>query len=196
MLEKYTTGVSAKHLHFYVAWFEYLHDLKVDTGAKATSKKTSEKVLIDIINARVNITKAEIEAIGKNELQLPKASNKYMRLLNEKTEQMKEALEDKWFQFSDEDAFDSFKVRETMRSMPMNKLRSLDKKFGIARYSKPSTASARRWWRTSPISPPRRKPMNRTILRARRWRMFFLLFFVVCAIIEWIYYMVDEAFGD
>lgn len=135
MIERNTAGVSSKFLPMYVAWFQYLHNKKIDNGGiSIASKKMAESILVDAINARVNITKEELEEIGKAPLALPKASNQYMRLLNEKTEQMKAETGDKWFQFDPEDGINSFDARKIMREMPMSALKALGRQYHIKYY--------------------------------------------------------------
>lgn len=137
-LEKSTAGVSSKFLPLYVAWFQYLHNKKIDGGAKMVSKKMAESILIDAISTRKSITKEELEEMGRKPLSFPTASRSYMLELNRKTEMMKKATGDKWFQFNEEDGLNTFNIRKIMREMPVSNLKTIARSYRIKYASKMS----------------------------------------------------------
>lgn len=137
-LEKGTNGVSSKFLPLYVAWFQYVHNKQIDDGVKMSSKKMAEAILLDAISTRKNITSAELRDMGERPLSFPVASRSYMIELNKKTEMMKKATGDKWFQFNEEDGLNTFNIRKIMRDMPMTNLKDIARSYRIKYASKMS----------------------------------------------------------
>lgn len=128
-LKRQTRGVSTKFLPLYVAWLEYLHNRKIDTGHKPASKKDAEEILIEAIKAHANLTYEDIEDIRRAPLALPKPSGRYLHLLEQQTHKIRLELKNPEFYFGDEDGGISFDKKQVLASMSDAQLGELAKRL-------------------------------------------------------------------
>lgn len=124
-LKQQTRGVSTKYLPYYVAWFEYTYNRKVDKGSPLVSKKDAEAILIEAIGAHANLTYEEIEEIRHSPLALPKTSGRYLHMLEEQTAKIRIELRNPDFYFGDENGGVSFDKKRVLASMSDAQLREL-----------------------------------------------------------------------
>lgn len=124
-------GVSTRWLPLYLAFFEYVHNRKVDTGEDVISMADAEQVLIAAIATRTNITDDEIEAIRKQPIADVMASNQYMRKLAEKTETARTISGNAKFKFNDEDGVEDFKVQEALFAMTIAQVKQVAKAVNL-----------------------------------------------------------------
>ncbi|MBR3159982.1 MAG: 3'-5' exonuclease [Atopobiaceae bacterium] len=126
-----TTGVSTKYLPLYIAWFEYTHNKEIDKkqrygdGASLASRKDAEDILIEAMGTRANLTYEEIEQIRHNPLTLPKASGRYLHMLERLTAKIRIELRDPDFYYGDENGSISFDKKRLLASMSDAQLREL-----------------------------------------------------------------------
>ena len=130
-LERQTRGVSTKFLPLYVAWFEYLRNRGVDAGHAMVSKKDAEAILIEAMGTRANLSYAEIERIRHSPLALPKASGRYIHMLEQQTAKIRIELNDPDFYFGDEDGGTSFDRKRVLASMNDAQLGELAKRLKL-----------------------------------------------------------------
>lgn len=124
-IERRTKGVSTKMLPFYVGWFQYLHNKRIDEGHALISRTDAEKILLDCVRAGYNLTTTEIEDIRRRPMDFPKPSGRYLHMLMRATDDVRAASDDGSFKFDDESPLPSFNKREVMMSMPIGQLREL-----------------------------------------------------------------------
>lgn len=125
MIERKTKGVSTKILPFYVGWFQYLRNKRVDDGKQPISRADAEKILLDAIRAGYNLTTTDMEDIRRRPMDFPKPSGRYLHMLMRATDEVRFATSDGSFQFDDESPLLSFNKREVMKNMPIGQLREL-----------------------------------------------------------------------
>lgn len=123
--KRQTRGVSTKYLPLYIAWYEYTRNREVDKGRPLVSRKDAEAILIEAIGTRANLTYEEIEQIRHSPLALPKASGRYLHLLEEQTAKIRLELKDPEFYFGDEDGGISFDKKRVLAAMSDAQLREL-----------------------------------------------------------------------
>lgn len=130
-------GVSTKYLEDYIGFYTYLRNWKVSNGHYPSSLTDAESIFIDILKGKTNYTNKDLK---EAEITLPKASDKYMTLLKEKTERMRTLTKNPYFKYDEEDNVVSFNKRKFLEDIPLYKLNELCKKYRIpskyVKYSK------------------------------------------------------------
>lgn len=124
-------GVSTRWLPLYLAFFEYVHNRKVDTGEAVVSMADAEQVLIAAIKTRTNITEDEIAEIRKQPIADVMASKQYMHALADKTETARTISGNAKFKFNDEDGVENFKVQEALFSMTIAQIKQIAKAVNL-----------------------------------------------------------------
>ena len=130
-LEKKTAGVSTKYLPYYLAWFEYLHNRRIDAGHRIASRADAQDILIEAIRTRVNLTTSQIEAIRKDPIPLPRVSSRYFHLLRENTDMIRAISDDAEFYFISEDGVQNFNRQDIAMALTDAELKTLAKKLEI-----------------------------------------------------------------
>ena len=125
------TNVSTKYLQDYIGFFTYIRNWRVEHGHYPTSKKDTEEIFIEILKTKVNYTITDIKA---QELELPKPTSRYIKLLEEETKKARKATSNKYFKFNEEDGVTSFNKREYLLDQPKSKLYAIAKECKITKY--------------------------------------------------------------
>lgn len=127
----YMTNVSTKYLQDYIGFFTYIRNWRVEHGHYPTSKKDTEEIFIEILKTKVNYTITDIKA---QELELPKPTSRYIKLLEDETKKARKATSNKYFKFNEEDGVTSFNKREYLLDQPKSKLYAIAKECKITKY--------------------------------------------------------------
>lgn len=123
-------NVNTKYLAEYVAFETYLRNWQVShkLDGPPTTKADAEMILIDILKGKATYTAKDFK---ESKLMLPKASDKYMRLLKKHQEEIRLNNKYKYFKFSTEDGSQSFNMRKFLEDLPAYKLNKLRIKYKI-----------------------------------------------------------------
>lgn len=127
------TNVSTKYLQDYIGFFTYIRNWKVKNGHYPTSKKDTEEIFIDVLKTYSNYTFTDVKS---QELELPKPTSRYIKLLEEETEKARKATSNRYFKFNEEDGVTSFNKREYLLDQPKVKLYTIAKECKITHYRK------------------------------------------------------------
>lgn len=127
------TGVGTQYLPYYLAWYEYTYNLKVDRGCSIVSEMMAEEILKALVKTRTNITESEWKALRTGETRsiTAKASGKYMHALKAKTDEVIEATGDHTFRFEAEDGVETFDLRKQLYALHISKLKILARKVKL-----------------------------------------------------------------
>lgn len=125
------TNVSTKYLQDYIGFFTYIRNWRVEHGHYPTSKKDTEEIFIEILKTKVNYTITDVKV---QELELPKPTSRYIKLLEEETNKARKATSNKHFKFNEEDGVKSFNKREYLLDQPKSKLYAIAKECKITHY--------------------------------------------------------------
>lgn len=131
-------NVSTKYLQDYVGFYAYMRNWKADHGTYPSSRKDAEAIFIEIIKAKVRYTTTDVE---NTELELPKPSPRYITLLKQETERMRQLTANKYFKFDEEDNVVGFDKRKYLDSLPKSKLYVVCKDAGMKKYKQKSIYS-------------------------------------------------------
>ncbi len=126
-------NVSTKYLQDYIGFFTYIRNWRVTHGHYPSSKKDTEKIFIEILNARVKYTTSEVE---EKELELPKPSTRYITVLKAEMEKIRKATSNQYFKFDEEDGVKSFNKREYLLDQPKARLYTICKAHDMKKYKK------------------------------------------------------------
>ena len=127
------TNVSTKHLQDYIGFFTYIRNWRTTIGHYPTSQNDAENIFIEILKTKKNLTSTEVR---QKELSLPKPSSRYMEVLKEETEKARNAIDNPYFKFNEEDGVLSFNKREYLLDLPKTRLYTIAKECRIPRYKK------------------------------------------------------------
>lgn len=127
------TNVSTKYLQDYIGFFTYIRNWRTKHGHYPTSQKDAEAIFIEILRAKKNFTSTEVK---HKELELPKPTARYMEVLKEETEKARDAVDNSYFKFNEEDGVLSFNKREYLLDLPKTRLHRIAKECKIPRYRK------------------------------------------------------------
>lgn len=127
------TNVSTKHLQDYIGFFTYIRNWRTTNGHYPTSQNDAENIFIEILKTKKNLTSTEVR---QKELSLPKPSSRYMEVLKEETEKARNAIDNPYFKFNEEDGVLSFNKREYLLDLPKTRLYAISKECRIPRYKK------------------------------------------------------------
>lgn len=125
------TNVSTKYLQDYIGFFTYMKNWTVDHGSYPSSRKDAEKIFIEILKNKKNITTTEIK---EKELDLPKPTSRYITLLKKETEKARLATANKYFKFDEEDGVKTFNKREYLLDKPKYKLWDICKEYKLTKF--------------------------------------------------------------
>lgn len=137
-INKDMTNVSTKYLQDYIGFYSYLRNWRVDHGHFPSSKKEAEQIFTEIIKAKVSYTTKNVEV---KSLELPKPSGRYVAVLKQETEKIRQATSNKYFKFDEEDNVIGFDKRRYLDSQPKAKLYAICKEFGMKKYKQKSIYS-------------------------------------------------------
>lgn len=126
------TNVSTKYLQDYIGYFTYVRNWRTSNGHYPTSQSDAESIFIEILKAKKNLTSTEVR---HKELSLPKPSSRYIEILKEETEKTRNAIENPYFKFNEEDGL-SFNKREYLLDLQKTQLCTIAKEYRIPRYKK------------------------------------------------------------
>ncbi len=112
-------NVSTKYLSDYIGFFTYVRNWRVVNGHYPTSHKDAEAIFIEILKTKVNYTITDVQ---EQEIQLPKPTGRYVKLLEKETEKARKVTANKYFKFNAEDDVRSFNKREYLLDRPKTKL--------------------------------------------------------------------------
>lgn len=127
------TNVSTKYLQDYIGYFTYVKNWKVKHGHYPSSSKDAESIFEEILKLKVNYT---IVDVGNQTIDLHKPSGRYVSILQKETEKAREASENKYFKFDEEDGIKTFNKREYLSDIPKNKFYDICKACGMTGYRK------------------------------------------------------------
>lgn len=127
------TNVSTKHLQDYIGFFTYIRNWRTTNGHYPTSQNDAENIFIEILKTKKNLTSTEVR---QKELSLLKPSSRYMEVLKEETEKARNAIDNPYFKFNEEDGVLSFNKREYLLDLPKTRLYAIAKECRIPRYKK------------------------------------------------------------
>lgn len=130
---KNMTNVSTKYLEYYVGFFNYIRNWRVTHGKYPSSEKDAEMIFVEILKGKANYTLPEAM---QQEINLPMPSSRYTTLLRENTKRAREATNNKYFKFNEEDGVRSFDRRKYLFDLPNSKLYEISKECGIRGYRK------------------------------------------------------------
>ncbi len=125
------TNVSTKYLSDYIGFFTYVRNWRVSHGHYPTSHKDAEDIFVEILKTKINYTVTDVQ---EQEIELPKPTGRYVKLLEKETEKARKATANKYFKFNEEDCVRSFKRREYLLDRPKTKLYAIGKECKIPRY--------------------------------------------------------------
>jgi transposase-like protein len=131
-------NVATKYLQDYIGFFAFKWNWNVDNGHYPTSRKDAEKIFVEVLKAKVNLTAT---AINEKQLDLPKPSSRYITLLKQETEKVRMVTSNDYFKFDEEDGFKKFNKREYLLDQPKSKLLAIGKECKLKKYRKLSTWS-------------------------------------------------------
>lgn len=124
-------NVSTKYLQDYIGFFTYIRNWSIAHGRYPASRKDTEEIFLEILKSKVNYTTADVKA---QELDLPKPSSRYIKLLEEETRKARAATANRYFKFNEEDGVISFNKREYLLDLPKTKLYAIAKECKLTRY--------------------------------------------------------------
>jgi transposase-like protein len=130
-INKDMTNVSTKYLQDYIGYFTYIRNWSVKNGRYPNSNKDTEQIFIEILKSKINYTITDVE---EQELELPKPTNRYIKLLKEETKKARVATENKYFKFDEEDGVKTFNKREYLLDQPKSKLYAICKECKLTKY--------------------------------------------------------------
>lgn len=125
------TNVSTKYLQDYIGFFTYIRNWRIANGNYPSSMKDTEKIFIEILKSKAIYT---IKDVKDRKLELPKPSPRYITLLKEETEKVREVTNNKYFKFDEEDGVKTFNKREYLLDQPKSKLYAICKAHGMKKY--------------------------------------------------------------
>ncbi len=132
LIEKKMTNTATKYLPAYIGFFTFRKNWKVKYGEYPSSTADAEKIFEELLPLKVAPTKAELKAVTLNP---PKPSGRFMQLLKEKTEIIRQHTSNRYFKFDSEDV-PSFNKREILFNAPRVRLNELAKSHKIKGYTK------------------------------------------------------------
>ena len=121
-LRTLTKGVSTKYLADYVGAYVYVHNWTVDNKRYPASRADAETILIELLK---NKTKYTTKDIANASMNMPKASDQYMRELKKKTEACRKVTKNPHFKYDEEDNVVNFDTRAFLRDLPDYKIKKL-----------------------------------------------------------------------
>ncbi|WP_206363857.1 hypothetical protein [Gudongella oleilytica] len=127
------TNVSTKYLQDYIGFFTYIRNWRVTNGKYPTSIKDAEEIFVEILRKNVNYTIGDARA---QQIEIPKPSTRYVTLLDLNTEKARNASNNKYFKFSEEDGVRTFNKREYLLDQPKSKLYAICKESKLTKYRK------------------------------------------------------------
>lgn len=121
-LRSATKGVSTKYLADYVGAYVYVHNWRADHGRYPSSEADAELILLELLK---NKTKYTTKDISNASMDMPKASDRYMRDLKKKTEACRKVTKNPHFKYDEEDNVVCFDTRAFLRDLPDYKIKKL-----------------------------------------------------------------------
>lgn len=125
------TNVSTKFLNDYIKFFNYIRNWKVKNGHYPSSQRDVESIFEEILTKKVNYT---INDIKNKQLEIPKPTGKFTKILKEETEKIRKITNDN-FKFNEEN-ISSINKREYLLSIPVKCLYNLCREYKIPKYRK------------------------------------------------------------
>lgn len=135
-INKEKTNVSTKNLEDYIGFFTYIRNWRYENGHYPTSRKDAEQILIEIVSSKQRLSKAEILDRQRNDLSVAKPSGQYVAALKEQTELARQATQNKYFKFNEEDGVASFDIRRYLYDLPRVRLNEIAKEVGLSRFKR------------------------------------------------------------
>lgn len=93
------TNVSIKYLQYYLGYFTYIRNWRIEHGHSPTFKADAKAIFIEILKTKKNLTSTEVR---QKELTLPKPTPHYMKVLKKETEKARTAIDNPYFKFNEE----------------------------------------------------------------------------------------------
>lgn len=131
-IKQATRGVSTKYLDDYINAYVYIHNWGIKHNKEVSSLKDAELILIELLKRGSTYTIRDIE---KASMDMPKASDKYMRNLAKQTEGHRRLTNNKYFKYDEEDNIIDFNINNILWDLPEYKLKALCKEYNINRQS-------------------------------------------------------------
>lgn len=132
-LENLMTGVATKYLATYVDAYTFLYNWRHEHRTTLTSIKDAEILLCELIQNRQTFTLNDLKA--KDFFVAPKPTNRYIKLLTQKTKEMRRATDNRFFKFDEEDRIVSFDYKKYLKNTSVGKLRPFGKLYHIKGYT-------------------------------------------------------------
>lgn len=121
-LNHHMRNVSTKYLSDYVGFFTYIRNWRVTNGYYPSSLQDAESIFIEILKGKSNYT---IKEQKETKLEIKKPSDKYIKLLEEKTKQIRANTKNPYFKYDNEDNVIGFDKRKYLEDLPKYKLEKL-----------------------------------------------------------------------
>ncbi len=117
-----TNGVSTKYLADYVGAYVFVHNWTVDHRRYPASERDAESILIELLKNKTTYTTKDM---ANASIDMPKASDRYMRDLKKKTDVCRKVTKNPHFKYDEEDNVVSFDTRAFLRDLPEYKIKKL-----------------------------------------------------------------------
>lgn len=117
-----TKGVSTKYLADYVGAYVYVHNWAIDNKRYPASQTDAEAILIELLKNKTTYTTKDI---ANASMDMPKASDRYMRDLKKKTEACRKVTKNPHFKYDEKDNVVCFDTRAFLRDLPEYKIKKL-----------------------------------------------------------------------
>lgn len=127
------TNVASKYLQDYIGFFTFRRNWRIANGHYPTAQKDAEEIFIQILQKKINYTLSDIE---KQQLDLPKPTDKYNSMLIEETQKARYATANNYFKFSEEDGVIKFNKRKYLNNLPKSKLLAICKEYNLTHCKK------------------------------------------------------------
>ncbi|NLC65779.1 MAG: IS1 family transposase [Clostridium sp.] len=125
-------NVSTKYLETYIGYFIYIKNFKTKNKKKKFSKNDAEKIFIDILKGKEQLTITDIKNKQIEEL---KPTTRYKVIFKKHTDKRERDLSNKYFKFDKENRLKTFNKREYLLDKPKSELHLLCKELGLKNYS-------------------------------------------------------------
>ena len=121
-LNHHMRNVSTKYLSDYVGFFTYIRNWRITNGHYPSSYTDAEAIFIEILKGKSNYT---IKEQKETKLKIKKPSDKYIKLLEERTKQIRVNTKNPYFKYDNEDNVIGFDKRKYLEDLPKYKLEKL-----------------------------------------------------------------------
>lgn len=142
-IESEMTNVSMEYLEYYIGFFTYIRNWRVDNGHYPVSKEDTEKIFVEILKSNISITYNQVSNLEMNKQKITK---RYENQLKSNTNEARTVLNESRFKFREEDNVQNFNKKEILEKLPLTEINKMFRECGYRGrlYSK--------WTKTSRIS--------------------------------------------